>query len=77
MRHKLNGYDGYTYILYNTDKSYLFEMARNKGLKLVWKYETDFYIIDFRSNTKGNIVCYLLDEDTKAGKIEGNRIKPN
>ena len=34
---KIDGYDGYTYILYNIDKSYLFEMARNKGLKLVWK----------------------------------------
>jgi len=78
-RAKLKDDTEYSYVLYTEpqDKQYVFDMTRNKGLKLVWKDETDFYIIDFSSNTKGDIVCYLSDEDTEQDKIEGDIIKPN
>ena len=61
-----------TAILYNPDKAYLFNMGANKKLKLIWKSEEDFYIIDFSKNTKGDILNYLTFEETKEGKIEGD-----
>ena len=53
----------YSYVLYTEpqDKQYIFDMARNKKLKLVWKDDTDFYIVDFR-NPKGDIiVSYTME----------------
>ena len=69
----------YSYVLYTEpqNKQYLFDMARNKGLKLVWKDETNFYIIDFRNNTKGDIQYYLSFKDTELDKIEGDIKYPN
>lgn len=75
-RCKLNGDIEYSYVLYDMDKTSLFTVARNKKLKLIWKDNKDFYIIDFR-NTKGDIICYLSNEDLGAGKIEGDIITPN
>lgn len=75
-RCKLNGDTEYSYVLYDMDKTSLFTVARNKKLKLIWKDNKDFYIIDFR-NTKGDIICYLSNEDLGAGKIEGDIITPN
>lgn len=76
---KLNSDDYYSYVLYaeSNDKQYIFDMARNKKIKLIWKDETDFYIIDFSSNSKGDIICYLTYEGSKVEKIEGNVITLN
>lgn len=66
--------DEIEYVLYTKpqDKKYVFDMARIKKLKIIWKDKDDFYIIDFKNNTKGDIVFYLSNEDTGAGKIEGD-----
>ena len=69
--------DGEAYILYNPDKTYLFDMARNKKLKLIWKDEEEFYIIDFGNNTKGDIICNLGYEDCENGSIEGEIVTFN
>ena len=69
--------DDETYILYNPDKKYLFDMARNKKLKLIWKDEEDFFIIDFCNNAKGDIICNLSYKDCKNGSIEGNIVTFN
>ena len=65
----------YSYVLYTEpqDKQYIFDMARNKKLKLVWKDDTDFYIVDFR-NPKGDIICNLTTDVTDKGIIEGSVI---
>ena len=52
--------DEKSYILYNVDKTYLFNMGTNKKLKFIYKNAEDFYIIDFSDNTKGNIINYLI-----------------
>lgn len=66
-----------TYILYNPDKIYLFNMASNKKLKFIWKSGEDFYIIDFSKNTKGDVLNFLTFEETSGEKIEGNIEYPN
>ena len=66
-----------TYILYNPDKVYLFNMASNKKLKFIWKSGEDFYIIDFSKNTKGEILKYLTFEETSEENIEVNLEYPN
>lgn len=76
-RCKLNGDAEYSYVLYDIDKTSLFAMARNQKLKLVWKDDTDFYIVDFKYNTKGDIICYLSNEDIGAGILEGNVVVHN
>lgn len=76
-RCKLDGDDKYSYVLYDIDKTSLFAVARNKKLKLIWRDDTDFYIIDFIINTKGTITCYLSDEDLGEGVLEGNVITHN
>ena len=77
-RVKLKGDTDYSYVLYTEpqDKQYVFDMARNKKLKIVWKDDTDFYIIDFSNNTKGDIICNLTTDVTDKGTIEGNIITP-
>lgn len=69
----------YSYVLYTEpeDKQYIFDMARNKKLKLVWKDNTDFSIVDFSNNTKGDIISYLSDEDSDAECLEGTIVTPN
>ncbi len=59
------------YMLYQVDKTYMFEMCRNKKIKMIWKDENLFEIIDFSKNTKGNIICYLEEKDNGGDKIEG------
>lgn len=76
-RCKLNGDNEYSYVLYDIDKNSLFTMARNKKLKLVWKDDTDFYVIDFKNNTKEDIISYLTTDVTDTENIEGNIITPN
>lgn len=76
-RCKLNGDTEYSYVLYDIDKTSLFTMARNKKLKLIWRDDTVFYMINFRHNTNGDIIYYLSNEDLGAGKIEGDIITPN
>ena len=61
-----------TDILYDVDKSYIYNFGANKKLKFIWKDENEFYIVDFKNNTKGDIVNYLTFEETKEGKIEGD-----
>lgn len=69
--------DEKSYILYNVDKTYLFNMGTNKKLKFIYKNAEDFYIIDFSDNTKGNIINYLTFNETTAEKIEGFIEYPN
>ena len=78
-RVKLKDDTDYSYILYTDtqDRQYIFDMARNKKLKIIWKDDTDFYIIDFRTNTKGTITNYLSDEDLGEENLEGDVITPN
>jgi len=78
-RVKLKEDTDYSYLLYteSQDKQYVFDMARNKKLKIIWKDNTDFYIIDFRNNTKGDIICNLTTAVTDKGIIEGTIVTPN
>lgn len=69
--------DEKSYILYNVDKTYLFNMGTNPKLKFIYKNAEDFYIIDFSDNTKGNIINYLTFNETTAEKIEGFIEYPN
>lgn len=77
-RAKIKDDTDYSYVLYTElkDKQYVFDMARNKKLKIVWKDDTDFYIIDFSNNTKGDIICNLTTDVTDKGIIEGSVITP-
>ena len=66
------------YILYNPDKEYVFEMARNKHLKIIWKDEESFMCISFKNNPKGEILYYLEESNNKEEfVIEGDIIQPN
>ena len=78
-RAKLKDDAEYSYVLYTgtQDKQYIFDMARNKKLELVWKDNTDFYIIDFRTNSKGDIICNLTTDVTDKVIIEGTIVTPN
>ncbi len=78
-RIKLKGYEQYSYILYTEakDKQYIFDMARNKHLSIVWKNEDFFGIISFEDSTKGDIICYLQIENTNEEKFEGEIIYLN
>ena len=69
---RLNIENNKSYILYEPDKLYLFNMASNKKLKLIWKSGEDFYIIDFSKNTKGDITSYLTFEETDQIAFSGN-----
>jgi len=66
------------FILYNPNKEYVFEMARNKHLKIIWKDNNFFGGISFKNSTKGEII-YYLEECNNEGEnvIEGEIIKPN
>ena len=78
-RIKLKNGTEYNYILYTEpkDKQYIFDMARNKRLTIVWKDKELFAIISFKNNTKGDIVCYLENENTNGEKLEGEVIYLN
>lgn len=69
--------DKKSYILYNVDKIYLFNMGTNKKLKFIYKNSKDFYIIDFFNNTKGNIINYLTFNETTTEKIKVDIEYPN
>ena len=76
-RVKIYGKDKYSYILFNPDKQYTFDMARNKKLTIVWKDKEFFGIIDFKNNTKGDIICYLENDNNNGEKFEGEIIYLN
>ena len=78
-RAKLKDDAEYSYVLYTDtqDKQYIFDMAKNKKLKIIWKDNDFFGIIDFKSNTKGDIISYLSNEDLGEGTLEGDVITPN
>ena len=69
--------DKKSYILYNVDKIYLFNMGTNKKLKFIYKNAKDFYIIDFFNNKKGNIINYLTFNETTTEKIKVDIEYPN
>ena len=68
---KIYGREKDCYILYEVDdddtKNYIFDMARNKKLEIIWKDENFFGLISFKNNTKGDILCYL---DKNSGSEE-------
>ena len=78
-RVKLEDKTEYSYILYSEskDKQYIFDMARNKKLTIVWKDNDFFGIISFKNNTKGDIICYLENENNNGEKFEGEIIYLN
>ena len=61
-----------TAILYDVDKSYIYNFGANKKLKFIWKDENDFYIVDFKNNNKGDIISYLTFESNSGETIEGD-----
>ena len=78
-RIKLKGNVEYSYILYAEakDKQYIFDMARNKKLTILWKDEEFFGIISFKNSTKGDTISYLQNENNNGEKIEGEIIYLN
>lgn len=78
-RVKLKDTTEYSYILYSEpkDKQYIFDMARNKKLKIVWKDKEFYGIINFKSKTKGDIICYLENENNNGEIFEGKIIYLN
>ena len=78
-RVKLKDDVDYSFVLYTEpqDKQYVFDIARNKKLKMIWKDNTEFYVIDFSTNTKGDIICNLTTDVTDKGTIEGTIVTPN
>ena len=78
-RIKLKGNEEYNYILYTEakDKSYIWDMARNKKLTIVWKDKEFFGTISFKNNTKGDIINYLQNEINNGEKFEGEIIYLN
>lgn len=78
-RIKLKGNEEYSYILYteSKDKQYIFDMARNKKLTILWKDKEFFAIISFKNNTKGDTICYLEDDNNNGEKFEGEIIYLN
>lgn len=78
-RLSLKGNEQYSYILYTEpkDKQYIFNMGTNKKLKIVWKDKEFFGIIEFKNNTKGDIICYLENDNNNGEKIEGEIIYLN
>ena len=71
-RIKLNRYTENSYILYTEtkDKQYIFNMATNKKLTIVWKDKDFFGIINFKNNSKGDIICYLENDNNNGEKFE-------
>lgn len=61
-----------TAVLYNVDKQYIYNFGASKKLKFVWKNAGEFYIVDFKNNTKGDIINYLTFEETGKIAISGN-----
>ena len=76
---KLKGNEEYSYILYTEakDKQYIFNMATNKKLTVVWKDNEFFEITSFKNNTKGDVICYLENENNNGEKFEGEIITLN
>ena len=75
----LKGNAEYSYVLYTEpkDKQYIFDMTRNKKLKIVWKDKEFFGIISFKNSTKGDIICYLENDNNNGEKFEGEIIYLN
>jgi hypothetical protein len=59
------------YIVYNINKEYLWDLGANKKLKFIWKDRDDFYIVNFKNNTKGDVISHLTFDVTTGEKIEG------
>lgn len=76
-RVKTNGKEKYSYILFNPDKQYVFDICRNKHINIVWKDKEFFGIISFKNNPKGDIICYLKSENNNGEKFEGEIIYLN
>lgn len=78
---KIDGQDKECYILYEVDnedtKNYIFDMARNKKLEIIWKDKNFFGLISFKNNTKGDIICYLDEENGNEEIIKGQLRKIN
>lgn len=68
---------GKAFIIYNVDEKYLFNMATNKKLKMIWKNEENFYLIDFSNSTKGDIISHLTFTEISRDKIEGKIMYEN
>ena len=52
-------------------------MARNKKLTIVWKDDDFFGIINFKNNTKGDVISYFENDDNGGEKLEGEIIYLN
>lgn len=76
-RVKIYGKEKYSYILFNPDKQYVFDICRNKHINIVWKDKEFFGIINFKDITKEDIICYLQNENNNEEKFEGKIIYLN
>lgn len=65
------------FVVYNVNKQYMFNIGTNKKLKFIWKDLDNFFIIDFKNNTKGDIINHLTFEKNVGNKIEGDIVIPN
>lgn len=78
---KIDGRKKDCYILYEVDdddtKNYIFDMARNKKLEIIWKDENFFGLISFKNNTKGDILCYLDENNGSEEIIKGKLTQIN
>ena len=78
---KIDGREKDCYILYEVDdddtKNYIFDMARNKKLEIIWKDENFFGLISFKNNTKGDILCYLDENNGSEEIIKGKLTQIN
>lgn len=78
---KIDGRKNDCYILYDVEnddtKNYIFDMARNKKLEIIWKDENFFGLISFKNNTKGDILCYLDENNGSEEIIKGKLTQIN
>lgn len=78
---KIDGRENDCYILYDVEnddtKNYIFDMARNKKLEIIWKDKNFFGLISFKNNTNGAILCYLDENNGSEEIIKGKLTKIN
>lgn len=79
-RVKLDGDDKYSYVLYTKSNEFMcvYNAVRNKNIRFLWKSNSFFGMVDYVDDSGlVNIIYFIKDKDTGAGKIEGDIVTPN
>lgn len=79
-RVKLDGDDKYSYVLYTKSNEFtcVYNAVRNKNIRFLWKSNSFFGMVDYVDDSGlVNIIYFIKDKDTGAGKIEGDIVTPN